>query len=262
MLSRRETASRPDFVFWNSPLFKRYSSFKLFTNLRIFEFSLEWRASVGSIYVAAVRWRILFVSSNRSTLVGLSTISGKERDNRFPSDVCEVRRWLKWTVASIASSSLRVRRCIPNLELASTVKCTIFFNPTHSVISIRLVYLLNHHHWAFLLATCSTAHHDHIGAILYHLKMLRHALTDSKYHICLLLLLDIWRVFAMNLLNIDHLVLRSLNVNKLMVRAHLDWSEWSRGLHSTIKYLVSRRCILLLSRRGPIIIIRIIHSHG
>ena len=131
----------------------------------------------------------------------------------------------------------------------------------------RLI-LLDHHHGALLLASSAAAHHDDIRAVLSHLVMLREPLTHCKYHV-LLWLLGIGGLLSMHLLHIDHLVLRCLNVDELVIRAHLlmNGCEWRWGSDLTpavLEHLVSnlRRGHLLLSRRGSIIIILIIHSEG
>lgn len=79
--------------------------------------------------------------------------------------------------------------------------------------------LLNHHR-ALLLTAGATAHHHDIRAFLHHLEMLRHSLPDCKYHI-LLRWLYIGGVLGMYLFHINHLILRSLNVDELMIWAHL-----------------------------------------
>ena len=80
--------------------------------------------------------------------------------------------------------------------------------------------ILLNHHWALLLAAGATTHHYDIRAFLYHLEMLRHPLTDGKDHI-LLRWLSVGGLFGMYLLYINHLILGCLNVDELMVWAHL-----------------------------------------
>lgn len=121
--------------------------------------------------------------------------------------------------------------------------------------------MMNHDNGTLLLAASATTHHDHIWAFLDHLEMLGHSLSHCQDHI----LLAVRGLFVMNLLNIDHLMLRGLNVDELMIRADRRGSERLWRLHRIrplIHLIASRRCILLLSRRLSIIKIGIIHSHS
>lgn len=127
-----------------------------------------------------------------------------------------------------------------------------------------MLVLLDHHHGALLLASSTAAHHDDIGTLLHHLEMLRESLAYCKDYI-LLRLLGVGWLLGMNLLHIHHLMLCCLDVDKLVVRAHLLlMHSIEGGSHliptSGLEHLVSWWGILLLSRRGPIIIISIIHS--
>ena len=129
-----------------------------------------------------------------------------------------------------------------------------------------MLVLLDHHHGALLLAAGPTAHHDDIGTLLDHLEMLRESLAHCQDYILLRLLLGVGWLLGMNLLHIHHLMLRRLNVDELVIRAHLLllMHRIKGGSNlipaSGLEDLVSWWRILLLSRRGPIIIISIIHS--
>ncbi len=79
--------------------------------------------------------------------------------------------------------------------------------------------LLNHHR-ALLLTAGATTHHYDIWAFLHHLEMLRHSLADCKDHV-LLRWLYIRGMLGMHLFYINHLILCCLNVDELMIWAHL-----------------------------------------
>jgi len=128
-----------------------------------------------------------------------------------------------------------------------------------------MLVLLDHHHGTLLLAAGPAAHHDDIGTLLDHLEMLRESLAHSQDYILLWLGGVRW-LFGMNLLHIHHLMLCRLNVDELVIWAHLLllMHRVDGGSHLIpacgLEDLVSWWSILLLSRRGPIIIISIIHS--
>lgn len=120
----------------------------------------------------------------------------------------------------------------------------------HPMATIMLV-LLNHHHWALLLTSSPASHHDDIRTLLYHLEMLRESLAYCKDYI-LLRLLGVGWLLGMNLLHIHHLMLCCLDVDKLVVRAHLLLMHRVKGGSHLIpaiglEQLVSWWGILLLS---------------
>ena len=86
-----------------------------------------------------------------------------------------------------------------------------------------MLVLLNHHHGALLLASGPAAHHDDIGTLLDHLEMLRESLAHCQDHVLLSRwgLLGVGWLLGMNLLHIHHMMLCRLNVDELVIRAHL-----------------------------------------
>ena len=95
--------------------------------------------------------------------------------------------------------------------------------------TIMLVVLLDHHHWALLLASGPAAHHDNIRTLLHHLEMLRESLAHREDYILLRLLLGVGWLLGMNLLHIHHLMLCCLDIDKLVVRAHLLLVDGIKG---------------------------------
>jgi hypothetical protein len=152
------------------------------------------------------------------------------------------------------------------LELSPAVQSAIIIDLAHPMAALMLV-LLDYHHGALLLAAGPAAHHDDIGTLLDHLEMLRESLAYSQDYILLRLRRVGW-LLGMNLLHIHHLMLCRLDVDELVIRAHLLllMHRIKGGSNlipaSGLEDLVSWWRILLLSRRGPIIIISIIHSEG
>ena len=92
--------------------------------------------------------------------------------------------------------------------------CAVLLNHTESLPMHSAHLILVNHHGALLLASSSASHHDHVRALLHHLKVLRHPLTHSEYHVLL------GGILAMmhHLFDINHLMLLCLlDIDELMI---------------------------------------------